>query len=77
MSNRLVFSEALRAGEGIYRLEPTWVPRSFMVPGGRLRLHPDDLYALGAHRGGINERWFSSTTHASNGPDTPPTEGLS
>ena len=77
MSNRLVFSEALRAGEGIYRLEPTWVPRSFMVPGGRLRLHPDDLYALGAHRGCINERWFSSTTHASNGPDTPPTEGLS
>ena len=77
MSNRLAYSEALRAGEGIFRLEPTWVPRSFMVPGGRLRLHPDDLYALGAHRGGINERWFSSTTHASNGPDTPPTEGLS
>jgi hypothetical protein len=48
-----------------------------MVPGRRLRLHPDDLYALGAHRGGINERWFSSTTHASNGPGTPDDEGLS
>ena len=77
MSNRLAFSEALRAREGIFRLEPTWVPRSFMVPGGRLRLHPDDLYALGGHRGGINERWFSSTTRASNGPNTPPNEGLS
>jgi hypothetical protein len=48
-----------------------------MIPGRRLRLHPDDLYALGAHRGGINERWFSSTTHASNGPGTPDDEGLS
>jgi len=69
--------EASKAGEGILKLEPCWVPRSFMIPGGRLRLHPDDLYALGAHRGGINERWFSSTTNASNGPGTPPDEGLS
>src|SRR5271163_3195955 len=67
----------LGAGAGIVRLEPCWVPRSFMIPGGRLRLHPDDLYALGAHRGGINERWFSSTTNASNGPGTPDDEGLS
>ncbi len=77
MSDRSRFSEALQAGEGILRLEPAWVPRSFMVPGGRLRLHPDDLYVLGAHRGGINERWFSSTTQASNGPGTPDDEGLS
>ena len=48
-----------------------------MQPGRRLRLHPDDLYALGAHRGGIDERWFSSTTNADNGPGTPPDEGLS
>jgi hypothetical protein len=48
-----------------------------MQPGRRLRLHPDDLYALGAHRGGINERWFSSTTNADNGPGTPSDEGLS
>jgi hypothetical protein len=69
--------EALRAGEGILRLAPCWVPRSFLVPGGRLKLHPDDLYALGAHRGGIDERWFSSTTRADNGPGTPEDEGLS
>jgi hypothetical protein len=48
-----------------------------MIPGRRLKLHPDDLYAFGGHRGGINERWFSSTTKASNGPDTLPDEGLS
>src|SRR5579884_3906642 len=75
--HRSSFTAALEAGAGILRLEPCWVPRSFMVPGGRLKLHPDDLYALGAHRGGINERWFCSTTHASNGPGTPDDEGLS
>ncbi len=47
------------------------------MPGGRLKLDPRDLYALGAHRGGIDERWFSSTTHAANGPGTPEDEGLS
>lgn len=77
MVDRSSFLEVLNAGEGILRLEPCWVPRTFMIPGRRLRLHPDDLYALGANRGGINERWFSSTTHASNGPGTPADEGLS
>ncbi len=76
-STRSATQDAIDAGSGILRLEPCWVPRTFMVPGRRLRLHPDDLYALGAHRGGINERWFSSTTHASNGPGTPDDEGLS
>ena len=47
------------------------------MPGGRLKLDPRDLYILGGHRGGIDERWFSSTTHAANGPLTPPDEGLS
>jgi hypothetical protein len=74
---RRAVQEAIDAGGGILRLEPSWVPRTFMIPGRRLKLHPDDLYALGGHRGGINERWFSSTTNADNGPDTPPDEGLS
>src|SRR5262245_43961872 len=68
---------AIDAGGGVLRLEPAWVPRSFMIPGERLKLHPRDLYALGGHRGGINERWFSSTTNADNGPGTPADEGLS
>jgi hypothetical protein len=59
-------SSALTAGNGILRLAPTWVPRSFLQPGRRLKLHPDDYYALGMHRGGIDERWFGSTTEAAN-----------
>ena len=67
---------ALAKAAGVLRLAPTWVPRSFLMPGRRLKLHPDDLYALGAHRGGIDERWFSSTTPAAN-EGAPPDEGLS
>src|SRR5215475_11862615 len=77
MVNRATVQEAIDAGAGVLRLEPSWLPRTFMLPGRRLKLHPDDLYALGAHRGGINERWFSSTTNADNGPGTPADEGLS
>jgi hypothetical protein len=68
--------DALSAGDGVVRLAPCWVPRSFLMPGGRLKLDPRDLYALGAHRGGIDERWFASTTKADNGPGTPDDEGL-
>jgi len=75
--DRQTVQHAIDAGAGILRLEPAWVPRTFMVPGRRLRLHPADIYALGGHRGGINERWFSSTTNADNGPGTPADEGLS
>jgi hypothetical protein len=64
-------------GEGILRLKPTWVPRSFCRPGKRIKLHPDDYYILGLERGGIDERWLASTTWAENGPDTPFDEGLS
>jgi hypothetical protein len=61
-----VLDRALDAGEGLLRLTPTWVPRSFLHPGKRIKLHPDDWYAYGAHRGGIDERWFASTTEAAN-----------
>jgi hypothetical protein len=77
MAHTALLKEALAAGEGIVPLAPCWVPRSFLMPGGRLKLDPRDLYALGAHRGGIDERWFSSTTKADNGPGTPQDEGLS
>lgn len=68
--------DALTEGGGIFRLAPTWVPRSFLQPGRRLKLHPADYYALGTHRGGIDERWFASTTPAAN-EGAPPDEGLS
>lgn len=77
MLNRSEVQGAIDGSGGLLRLEPSWVPRSFMVPGRRLKLHPSDIYALGGHRGGINERWFSSTTNADNGPGTPADEGLS
>jgi hypothetical protein len=72
-----LLKDALDAGDGIVRLAPAWVPRSFLVPGGRLKLAPQDLYALGADRGGIDERWLASTVRADNGPGTPEDEGLS
>lgn len=68
---------ALDQGQGILRLAPNWVPRSFCIPGRRIKLHPDDYYAMGGERGGIDERWFASTTLAQNGPLTSKDEGLS
>ena len=61
-----ILERALDAGEGLLRLSPTWVPRSFLHPGKRIRLNPRDYYAYGADRGGIDERWFASTTDAAN-----------
>ncbi len=76
-TNTTTIHDALQQGQGILRLTPTWVPRSFCVPGRRIKLHPDDYYALGGARGGLDERWFSSTTPAQNGPLTGVNEGLS
>ncbi len=70
-----VEAELSRTG-GLLRLAPNWVPRSFLQPGLRLKLHPDDTYAYGANRGGIDERWFASTTEAAN-EGRVPDEGLS
>ena len=61
-----VLDSALDAGGGLLRLTPTWVPRSFLHPGRRIKLHPGDYYRFGANRGGIDERWFASTTEAAN-----------
>src|SRR5215218_8813205 len=67
---------ALERGNGLLRLAPNWVPRSFLHPGGRLKLNPKDTYAYGLSRGGIDERWFGSTTEAAN-EGRVPDEGLS
>lgn len=77
MNKRVIAEKALEQGKGVLRLAPTWVPRSFCRPGKRIKLHPDDYYVLGLERGGIDERWFASTTPADNGPGTPSDEGLS
>jgi hypothetical protein len=77
MSSSATIQRAFDQGKGTLRLAPNWVPRSFCIPGRRIKLHPDDYYALGGERGGIDERWFASTTPADNGPLTSPNEGLS
>src|SRR5438552_14364663 len=64
-TRKLVEGELSRT-KGLVRLSPTWVPRSFLQPGLRIKLHPDDTYAYGAHRGGFDERWFASTTETAN-----------
>ncbi|HOX03057.1 MAG TPA: hypothetical protein P5555_12220 [Candidatus Paceibacterota bacterium] len=71
-----LIESALEESGGLLRLAPCWVPRSFLHPGQRLKLHPADLYAYGLNRGGIDERWFASTTPAANENRTPD-EGLS
>ncbi len=71
-----VVEGALGETGGLLRLAPCWVPRSFLQPGLRLKLHPDDTYAYGLNHGGIDERWFASTTPAANENRTPD-EGLS
>ena len=77
MNKKQIAQKALEKGKGIFRLAPAWVPRSFCRPGRRIKLHPNDYYVLGLERGGIDERWFASATHAENGPLTPEDEGLS
>lgn len=46
MSKRSLSEQALEQGKGIVRLAPNWVPRHLCVPGKRMKLHPDDHYAL-------------------------------
>lgn len=71
-----IVESVLEETGGLLRLAPCWVPRSFLQPGKRLKLHPDDLYAYGLNRGGIDERWFASTTPAAN-EGRRPDEGFS
>src|SRR4051812_3939198 len=73
---RSLVESSLDKNKGLLRLAPCWVPRSFLQPGKRLKLDPKDLYAFGLNRGGIDERWFGSTTPAANDNRTPD-EGLS
>ncbi len=72
-----VIHETFEKGQGIFRLAPNFVPRRFSQAGRRLRLHPDDYYALGTRRGSIKERWFSSVIAAMNGELAPADEGMS
>ena len=58
---------ALDAGAGLLRLTPTWVPRSFLHPGKRIKLAPTDWYAYGPIVA-------ASTSAGSAAPPKPPTK---
>ncbi|HEX3446562.1 MAG TPA: hypothetical protein VHS80_17740, partial [Chthoniobacterales bacterium] len=47
---RGLIDASLEQSGGLLRLAPCWVPRSFLQPGRRLKLHPDDVYAYGLDR---------------------------
>ncbi|OQY32543.1 MAG: hypothetical protein B6241_10705 [Spirochaetaceae bacterium 4572_59] len=76
-SDKQLIRDTFEKGVGILQLAPVFVPRRFSSPGKRLRLHPDDYFALGTERGAIKERWFSSVIPAMNGPLAPEDEGMS
>lgn len=77
MNDKYKIKNIFVKNQGILRLVPVFVPRRFSRPGRRLRLHPDDYFALGTKRGGIKERWFSSVIPAMNGEDASEDEGMS
>lgn len=77
MGKTEIIKRTFEKGEGILQLIPVFVPRRFSKAGRRLRLHPDDYYALGTKRGSIKERWFSSVIPAMNGELAPADEGMS
>lgn len=77
MSSKEKMRDVLQSGGGILRLIPAYVPRAWGKGGRRLRLHPDDYYAMGMSRGEIKERWFSSICPAYANPDAPKDEGMS
>ena len=77
MSKEQKIKEVFNRGEGVLRLIPNYVPRAWGKAGRRLRLHPDDYYAMGVSRGEIKERWFSSICPAYANEDAPEDEGMS
>ena len=74
MNQQQINRETYDKNGGSLKIIPVFVPRPFSSPGHRLRLHPDDYFALGTARGAMKERWFSSTIVANNGPLAAPDE---
>lgn len=55
---------AIMKSDGLFRLRPAWVARTFLPPGKRYNLKEED-YDVG-ERGWITERWLGSVTDADN-----------
>lgn len=71
---RQLIEQTIERGNGIFRLAPAWIARTFMSTGWRLGL-PEADYDQGS-RGEICERWLGATNTADN-PGGPTDEGLS
>ena len=72
---RKIVEQTIEKNNGIIKLKPAWVARSFLSGGKRLGLD-ENQYQLGPDRGWITERWLASTTQTD--PATfPEDEGLS
>ena len=66
-SAETIANRAFEQGKGIVMFrKAAWVPRVFCEPNMDLRLRPDLYFSLGPQRGGIDERWFGSTTETKN-----------
>lgn len=77
MKNSELIRKVFDEKQGILQLIPVFIPRRFGSAGHRLKLHPDDYFALGTERGSIKERWFSSVITAMNGEKASSDEGMS
>jgi len=76
-SIKKLVSEEIKDKSGVLRLAPSWVGRTILLPGKRLKLDVRDLYANGAKYGAICERWMASTGLVDNGDMTLENEGMS
>lgn len=72
-----IIRRTFEKGEGVFRMVPNFVSRTFNLPGRRLKLHPDDYYYYGTKAGAIMERWFSSINKTRNNNLEREDEGLS
>ena len=55
MSKTALINRAFEQGQGILRLAPNWVPRSFCIPGRRIKLHFIPAYC--PHLNPIERLW--------------------
>lgn len=69
--------EEINRSKGILRLAPSWVARTILLPGKRIKLDKRDMYPFGAANGAISERWMASTGMVDNGSTTTANEGMS
>ena len=76
-TKKKILKKYIELNGGVLRLVPSWVTRTFLPPGRRLKLDSRDLYPRGVSQGAVSERWMSSTGMCDNGSTTGPFEGMS